>query len=240
MRIMRTDDRDVAVLMLNRPERLNAIDTAMLAELNTHLDTIENDASRALVITGSPRAFCVGSDLKEKGADGELRIRHMHALIQRLRAFPKIGVAALSGYALGGGLEIALGLQFRIVDPDAVLGLPEVKLGLIPAYGATQILPRLIGETRSLDLMLSGDPIDPVTALAWGLIDRISENVIEAAVEFALQRAGNRPPAEAAIRQAVRASGMPLAEGLDVERELAIATSGSNEAKAALAAFKAR
>jgi len=104
MRIMRTDDRDVAVLMFNRPERLNAIDTAMLAELNTHLDTIESDASRALVITGSPRAFCVGSDLNEKGADGELRIRHMHALIQRLRAFPKIGVAAISGYALGGGL----------------------------------------------------------------------------------------------------------------------------------------
>ncbi|PKP95057.1 MAG: enoyl-CoA hydratase [Alphaproteobacteria bacterium HGW-Alphaproteobacteria-16] len=237
--ILRSDDRGIAILTFNRPERLNAINTIMLAELDAHLAAIESDSSRAFVITGSPRAFCVGSDLKEVGADGDARIRHMHALAQRLREFPKIGVAAMAGYALGGGLEMALGLHFRLAAPGAILGLPEVKLGLMPAYGATQLLPRLIGETRTLDLMLSGDPIDPATALSWGLVDRISENVVQAAVDFALARAGNKPIAEAAIRQAVHASHLPLPEGMELEWKLALATSASDQARAALAAFKA-
>lgn len=236
--ILRSDDRGIAILTFNRPERLNAINTVMLAELNAHLDAIETDASQAFVFTGSPRAFCVGSDLKEAGVDGDARIRHMHGLVRRLATFPKIGVAAMAGYALGGGLEFSLCMHFRIAHPAAVLGLPEVKLGLMPAYGSTQVLPRLIGQTRALDMMLSGDPIDSATALSWGLIDRISENVVDAAIEFALARTGNSPVAQSAILRAVRASHLPLSEGLALECKLAVETAASQQARTALAAFK--
>jgi enoyl-CoA hydratase/carnithine racemase len=238
--ILRDSVRGVAVLTLNRPRSLNALNTALLGELDAHLDRIERDDSRAFVITGAGRAFCVGSDLKEGGGDPEARIHHMHGLMLRMHAFPKLGVAAISGYALGGGLEIAMGCQFRIAHPDAMFGQPEIKLGLIPAYGATQTLPRLIGESRTLDMMLSGDPIDAATALAWGLVDRISETVIEAAIDFALARAGNKPFAEAAIRAAVRASHLPLEQGLAEERRLSLEIATGEEARAGLAAFRAR
>jgi len=238
--VLREDDQGIAILTLNRPEALNALDTTMLAELDEHIDRIEADDSRAFVLTGAGRAFCVGSDLKESISDPEARIRHMHALIQRLHDFPKLGVAAISGYALGGGLELALGCTFRIAHPDARLGLPEIKLGLIPAYGATQLVPGLVGERRALDLMLSGDPIDAATALGWGMIDRVEENVVHAAVNFARARAGNKPVAEAAIRAAVLASRLPLEEGLAVERRLAIETANSLDAKTGVASFAAR
>jgi enoyl-CoA hydratase len=238
--ILRSDIDGVAVLTLNRPQALNALNTALLAELDAHLDRIEDDDSRAFVLTGAGRAFCVGSDLKEGGGDPEGRIRHMHGLMLRMHDFPKLGVAAISGFAFGGGLELAMGCTFRIADPAATFGQPEVKLGLIPAYGATQTLPRLIGPGRALDMMLSGDPIGAETALAWGLIDRISEDVVSAAVDFALKRAGNTPVAEAAIRQAIRASALPLEQGLDAERRLALQVAEGDEAKAGLAAFRAR
>ncbi|OJY53860.1 enoyl-CoA hydratase/isomerase family protein [Sphingomonas sp. 67-41] len=238
--IFREDIDGVAVLTLNRPQALNALNTALLAELDVHLDRIEADDSRAFVITGAGRAFCVGSDLKEGGGDPEGRIRHMHGLMLRMHGFPKLGVAAITGYALGGGLEVAMGCHFRIADPGAQFGQPEIKLGLMPAYGATQTLPRLIGESRALDLMLSGDPIDAATALAWGLVDRIAENVVRAAIDFALKRAGNRPFAEAAIHEAIRASDLPLEQGLAEELRLSLAVAGGEEAKAGLAAFRAR
>ena len=238
--VLREDDQGIAILTLNRPEALNALDTPMLAELDEHIDRIEADDSRAFVLTGAGRAFCVGSDLKESISDPEARIRHMHALVQRLHDFPKLGVAAISGYALGGGLELALGCTFRIAHPDARLGLPEIKLGLIPAYGATQLVPGLVGERRALDLMLSGDPIDAATALGWGMIDRVEEDVVHTAVNFARARAGNKPVAEAAIRAAVLASRLPLEEGLAVERRLAIETANSLDAKTGVASFAAR
>jgi enoyl-CoA hydratase/carnithine racemase len=238
--VLRQDDQGVAVLTLNRPQVLNALDTPMFSELHDHIERIASDDSRAFVLTGTGRAFCVGSDLKESVSDPDARIRHMHALVQRLHDFPKIGVAAISGYALGGGLELALGCAFRIAHPDARLGLPEIKLGLIPAYGATQLLPRAVGERRALDLMLSGNPIDAATALRWGMIDHVEEDVVRAAVDFARARAGNKPVAEAAIRAAVLASRLPLEEGLAVERRLALETSNSLDAKAGVAAFVAR
>ena len=241
--ILREDIDGVAVLTLNRPQALNALDSSLLAEFDAALDRIEQDDSRAFVITGAGRAFCVGSDLKEIGGDAEARIRHMHGLMLRMHHFPKIGVAAVGGYALGGGLEIALGCAFRIADPDARFGLPEIKLGLMPSYGATQTVPRLIGGSRALDLMLSGDPIDAQTALGWGLVDRVSAPgaAVATAIDFALKRAGNKPLAERAIREAVRASAaLPLEAGLAEELRLSLAVADSDDARASLAAFRAR
>jgi len=209
----------VAVLTLNRPQALNALNTALLAELDVHLDRIEADDSRAFVITGAGRAFCVGSDLKEGGGDPEGRIRHMHGLMLRMHGFPKLGVAAITGYALGGGLEVAMGCHFRIADPGAQFGQPEIKLGLMPAYGATQTLPRLIGESRALDLMLSGDPIDAATALAQGLLDEVADDPVAAAVRRANDIASGRLPwrrtAELAVPDAELADAL-RARYLDV------------------------
>lgn len=241
--IVREDRDGIAVLTLNRPQALNALNTELLGALDAHLDRIETDDSRAFVITGAGRAFCVGSDLKEGGGDPAARIRHMHGLMLRMHHFPKLSVAAISGYALGGGLEIALGCTFRIADPQARLGLPEIKLGLMPAYGATQAVPRLIGERRALDLMLSGDPTDAETALRWGLIDRISVagEAVDMATDFIRARAGNMPFTERAIRESVAASALlPLKQGLEEELRLALLVAESDDAKAGLAAFRAR
>lgn len=241
--ITRIDIDGCAVLKLDRPERLNAISTALLDALDAHLNAIETDDSRAYVVAGEGRAFCVGSDLKEPDLDGEARIARMHRLILRLRGFSKIGVAAIHGHALGGGLEIALGCTFRVADPDAKLGLPEIKLSLIPAYGGTQLLPRLIGESRALDMMLSGEPVDAATALAWGLVDEVSREsqVVEAAVAFATRRSAYGAVAARGIREAVRlGAALPLDRGLAEEQRIALAVSKDPEAAAGVASFFAR
>lgn len=175
--LLRSDHGPCAVLTLNRPAVLNAIDDAMLDALDTQLDAIERDSAvRALVFTGNGRAFCAGSDLRPEAShgDAETRIVRMHALVERLRAYPKVSVAALNGLALGGGLEIPLACTFRIAAPGAQMGLPEVKLGLIPVYGGTALLPTLVGENRALEMMLSGDAIDAATALQWGLLSAVA------------------------------------------------------------------
>jgi len=239
----RTDIGGCAVLTLDRPQRLNAISTPLLDALDAHLDRIEQDDSRAYVIAGAGRAFCVGSDLKEREPDPGQRILRMHRLILRMRGFPKLGVAAIHGHALGGGLEIALGCTFRVADPDARLGLPEVKLSVIPCYGGTQLLPRLIGEVRALDMMLSGEPIDAATALAWGLVDRVSRpgEAVAAAVDFALKRAAHGAAAERAIREAVwLGADLPLDRALAEEHPIAVCVSESAEATAGIAAFLGR
>jgi enoyl-CoA hydratase len=128
-----------AVLTLNRPAVLNALDDALLDALDVELDTAEVDSCRAVVIVGRGRAFCAGSDLGGAHGDPEARVRRMHRLVERLQTFPKITIAALNGLALGGGLEIALACTFRVAMAKAKLGLPEVKLGLIPLYGGTHV-----------------------------------------------------------------------------------------------------
>lgn len=241
--IIRTDAGPIAILTLNRPDKLNAINTAMLDALDAHLDTIEKDDSLGFVIAASGRAFCVGSDLKEDGGDARARIRRMHRLMLRMRAFSKISVAAVHGHALGGGVEIALGCTFRVVDPGARFGLPEIKLSVIPCYGATQLLPRLIGESRSLDMMLSGESIDAVKSHHWGLADEIATpgQLIPTAIEFVEKRASFGKLAQLSIREAVYAgSDLPIEAGLAKEFDLAIIVADSDEAAAGIEAFRAR
>src|SRR5690606_27796139 len=125
----------IAIIRLDRPKVLNAINEAMVDEIEDALDRFEEDAAvRALVIIGTGRAFCVGSDLKEGGGDPDARIARMHRLMLRLIAYPKVSVAAFNGLALGGGLEIGMACTFRVAAPDARLGLPEVTHALMPAY----------------------------------------------------------------------------------------------------------
>lgn len=239
--VSRNDHGTCAVLTLNRPGVLNAISDSLLDELEAHLDTLAGDSSRAVVITGSGRAFCAGSDLSGAHTDPEHRILRMHALLERLQTFPKITVAALNGLALGGGLELALACTFRVAHPATQLGLPEIKLGLMPLYGGTLLLPRLIGESQALQLMLSGDPVDGTEALRLGLLNSLSaspEALLEDAIALACRCSRHSLIPQQALRRLVReTAGMPLVEGLAREWEIGREVTASADAREGLQAF---
>ncbi|HXE71098.1 MAG TPA: enoyl-CoA hydratase-related protein, partial [Candidatus Nitrosotenuis sp.] len=156
----------VALLTINRPGRLNALNAATLAEMSRALDELEADpALRVLIITGAgEKAFVAGADIGElKDLDlpgGTRAAQRGQALLRRLEASRLFVIAAVNGYALGGGLELALACDVRLASETAVLGLPEVGLGIIPGYGGTQRLPRLVGRGRALELVATGRRID--------------------------------------------------------------------------------
>jgi enoyl-CoA hydratase/carnithine racemase len=232
----------IAIIRLDRPKVLNAINEAMVDEIEGALDRFEEDAAvRALVITGTGRAFCVGSDLKEGGGDPDARIARMHRLMLRLIAYPKVSVAAFNGLALGGGLEIGMACTFRVAAPDARLGLPEVTHALMPAYGGTQLLPRLVGVGRALHMALTGEMIDAARAEAIGLVNGVAEDVQAAAVALADRCSRGGRVAQSEIRRAMLGGlGLPLSEGLALEAAGASRVAASEEAQAAVAAFAAR
>jgi enoyl-CoA hydratase len=213
----------VAVVTLNRPEVLNALDTALLGELEAAFTSLD---ARAVVLTGAGRAFCAGADLKERDGMDEAAWRAHHEVLER--AFAAVReqgaptIAAVEGYALAGGLELALSCDLVIAASDAVLGLPEVTRGIIPGGGGTQLLPRLVGLSRAKELVLTGRRIDAETAERYGLVARTVEpgQAREAALALAREIALNAPLAVRAAKRAIdEGAGLPLAEGLRVELE---------------------
>lgn len=232
---------DCAVLTLNRPAALNTITNEMFSQLEQHLDRIEHDDSRALVLTGTGRAFCAGTDLNQAHGDPQQRLLRVHALLHRLLDFPKISVAAINGLALGGGLELPLACTFRVARRGAKLGLPEVKLGLLPAYGGTQLLPRLVGATRALEIMLSGEPIDATAALSIGLLNRVcedEEDVVQLGCTLARSCSRHSLVPQRAIRRAVHEGlRLPLDEALALEREIVREVSTSADTLEGVTAF---
>ena len=232
-------DGEVGVIRLDRPKVLNAMNEAMVDEIEEALDRFEADGNvRAIVIAGTGRAFCVGSDLKEGGGNPEARIARMHRLILRLDAYPKVSVAAFNGLALGGGLEIGMACTLRVAAPEARLGLPEVTHSLMPAYGGTQLLPRLVGLGRALELALTGEMIDAARAEVIGLVNAVAEDAQAAAVALADRCSGGGRVAPREIRRAILGGiDLPLADGLALEAQAASRVAASDEAKAGVAAF---
>jgi cyclohexa-1,5-dienecarbonyl-CoA hydratase len=232
---------DCTVLRLNRPEALNSISNSMLAELEAQIEALEHAACRALVLTGTGRAFCAGTDLKESHGVPEERMRRVHALVLRMRHYPKPIVAALNGLALGGGLELALACTFRVARADARLGLPEVKLALLPAYAGTQLLPRLVGESAALEMMLSGEPVDGTRAERIGLVNRVvpaDADVVAAALEMAASFTRHSLVPQRAILRAVREGmALPLEEAMALERRLVGEVSASSDTREGVSAF---
>lgn len=236
------------VVTLDRPEVLNAINTAMLDELDAALDELEASDAALLVLTGSGRAFCSGSDLggteRHEGDTrtfAEQRIRRMHALALRLIGLRQPSVAALNGLAYGGGLELALACTFRIAAPGAKLCLPEIRHNLMPSYGGTQLLPRLIGVPRALELMLTGESIDAARALELGLVTLVDADPVAAALRLVERLPNGAGLAQRMIRRSV-AMGLnrELGAALDLERELATENAASAEARAGAARFAER
>ena len=220
---------EVGVLTLDRPDALNALSFEISRQIGSALDGIAGwgYAIRALLITGAgDRAFCAGADIKElmgrSMREQKEGARLGQETFRKLDALPVPSVAVINGYAFGGGLELALACTFRLATPGAKMGLPEIKLGLIPGYGGTQRLPRLIGPARALELIMTGRTVEAAEAERLGLINRVIEgDPIEAAIGFAAGFTGYGLPALQLAREAVlRSHDLPLDEGLRLEADL--------------------
>lgn len=218
----------VGWIILNRPERMNAITRATLGELSAALGEMLAAADiGAVVLTGAgDRAFTSGVDIGEflalDARAGMAYADEGRALAGTIEAAPKPVLAALNGLALGGGVELALACHLRVAADTARLGLPEVKLGLIPGWGGTQRLPRLVGRGRALEIILTGRMIGAAEALGLGLVNRVVPAAgLEAACgELAREILGNAPRAlENGLRAVLQGLDLPLAEGLALERE---------------------
>ncbi len=228
-----------AVVTLDRPDALNALSFAILSELGRLFDQVAASDARALIVTGAgAKAFCAGADITELTGRPLMATRAGTELGQgvfaKLDALPIASIAVINGFAFGGGLELALACSFRLALPNAKLGLPEIKLGLIPGYGGTQRLPRLIGEGRALEMIMTGRTVEADEALRIGLVNRLVEgDPIAAGVAFAREFSGYGLPALRCARDAVtRALDVPLAEGFKIEADLstlAYATEDSAE-----------
>jgi enoyl-CoA hydratase len=225
VRVTRQDE--VAVITLDRQEALNALSSEVLRELEQAFDLVAAGDARALIVTGAgTKAFCAGADIKELTGRSLSEQRrdaaYGQAVLARLDTLPMPSIAAINGYAFGGGLELALACTFRLALTTAKMGLPEIKLGLIPGYGGTQRLPRAVGEARALELILSGRTLDAEEALRIGLVHRVAEkDVVQAAIDFARSLGAYGLPALRLARDAVkRALDVPLHEGLKIEADL--------------------
>lgn len=236
----------VAVVTLNRPQVMNALNAQMFTDLESVFALLKSNAAvRVIIVTGSgEKAFAAGADLAELAATdraaGETLARRGQTIFSQIEACAKPVIAAINGFALGGGCELALACTLRIAAGSAKLGQPEVKLGLIPGYGATQRLPRLIGQGMALRMMLTGEMIAADSALRAGLIDEVVEaaNLMARARELAAQMATLSPLALAGILEAVYGgAGTSLAEGLALEAEVFGKLSGSADKREGVAAF---
>lgn len=218
---------NTAIITVNRPDALNALNSDLLYELSVAFEIAAADANvYALILTGAGRAFIAGADISnlQKLSDAfggrEAALAGQDAA-NSLAALPFPTVAAINGFALGGGLELALACDLRVASPKAKLGLPEVGLGLIPGYGGTQRLPRLIGSGRALDLIFTGRHVPADEALQLGLVNRVADDALEAAKELVAQILKNAPVALGLAKEAiVRGSDVTLPQGLEIEADL--------------------
>jgi enoyl-CoA hydratase/carnithine racemase len=241
-------DAHLATVLLDRPEKLNALTPEMLADLERVLETIDGDAGIRAVIVASAgeRAFCVGADIKRfKVLSGTAMWSHWtrrgHQVFDRLAHLRQPTVAALDGHAFGGGLELALACDLRVVASDATLGLTEVGLGTVPGWGGTQRLPAQIGVTRAKQMILTATPIDAATAHAWGLVNEVVPRgqVASSAHKLAESLAARAPMSVQMAKQAIDvAQGAP--PGPALEGIASAATAGASDFTEGLNAFTER
>jgi enoyl-CoA hydratase len=234
----------VAVVSVSRADKRNALDAATIAELDAALAALALDpAARGIVLTGAGEStFAAGADIGDLLAAGNAQglSRGLRRLCDRIEGLGKPVLAAVNGYALGAGCELALACHVRIASDNAVFGVPAVKLGLICGHGGTQRLPRLVGRGRALELLLTGDRIDATEALRIGLVNKVVfRDRLLAETEALLRRMlGNPPGALRATIEAVNGGrDRPLAEAQELEAKLFAETLASEDAKEGLRAF---
>ncbi len=245
--LLRRHDPHVVEVVLDRPDALNAVSTSLAGELTAALAAVATDReTRAVVLSSSSaRAFCAGADLKERAtfSDDELLAQRptIRSLFSTLLEMPQPTIAAVAGFALGGGFELALSCDLIVADANAVFGLPEVTVGLVPGGGGTQLLARRVGLGVATDLVLTGRKIAASEAFELGIVNRLAASAGDEALALASAIAANAPIAVQAAKRALRAGfGLPLADALGLEdaawREAAV----SADRREGIAAFVAK
>jgi enoyl-CoA hydratase len=235
-----------ALITLNRPPA-NAISEQLITEVNAALNAVQSDDSvRAVIVTGAgDKIFCGGADLASafSGGDVEQFIRFGNSVMRKLERFRKPVIAAINGHAMGGGMEIAMACHLRLMKESARMGQTESNLGIIPGYGGTQRLPRLVGRTKALEYLLLGTQIPAAECLALGLVNRLSKEgeTLNDAKALARQLGGRAPLAMAAIIRAVdEGLEAPMAKSIDIELEQFLPTLRSEDASEGIQAFFAK
>jgi enoyl-CoA hydratase len=218
----------IATITVARPEKLNALNDSTIAELGAAIDTViaREDIGGAILTGAGTKAFVAGADIAELSAQGPLdgreRARRGQAVLHRFEMSPKPVIAAINGYALGGGCELAMACHIRIASDSALFGQPEVKLGIGPGYGGTQRLPRLVGKGRAMQLVLTGEMIDAAEAHRIGLVNVVvpAADLIATAENMMRQILSQGPLAVALCIEAVnRGTEMSLDEGMRLEAD---------------------
>jgi len=244
MTVLLTRLGEAAVITIDRSEALNALSYATLDALAERFAEVAKSDARALLITGAGRkAFCAGADINElmgrTVAEEKRATEQGQRVLLMLDELPIVSVAAINGHALGGGLELALACTFRVAGRNATLGLPEIRLGMVPGYGGTQRLPRLIGESRALEIILSGRSVPAEEAFRIGLVNRVvNGEPLEAALAFARQFTKHGLVALNLARQSVQ-RGMQgsLRDGLRIEADLSTLSMRTEDGQEGVAAF---
>lgn len=235
----------VATLTINRPDKLNALNAATIGELGEAIDEIRTrDDIAGAILTGAGRAFVAGADISELAAQTPMQAKQRALRGQRVfRQFetsPKPVVAAVNGFALGGGCELAMSCHVRIASDAAKFGQPEVKLGICPGYGGTQRLPRLVGMGRALQLLMTGEIIDAAEAYRIGLVNRVvpGADLLASADALVRQMLANAPLALAScIETVVRGTEIPLDDALNLEANHFALLAGSQDMAEGARAF---
>jgi len=232
----------VALVRLDRP-KANALSGAVLGQIFAAATELCNDPPGAVVLWGGRRIFAAGADIVELGEGGAGAVgANFTSALGALASVPRATIAAVNGYALGGGLELALACDFRVCAEDAKLGLPEVQLGVLPGGGGTQRLPRLIGSSRAKDLIMTGRHVPAGEAEAIGLVNRVvaPDEVIASALAWAAEFARGPLVAHGLAKWAIdRGLDGTLADGLATEREAFAAVAGTEDASRGMASFAA-
>ena len=236
---------NIAYLILNRPEVYNTISEQMIAEVRQAIDALDRDESiRVVIITGAGKAFQAGADIAELSRMNPIQILRWNqgivANFNGLEAMRQPVIAAINGFALGGGLELALACTLRIASEKARMGLPEVKIGIIPGAGGTQRLPRLIGKGIAAEIILTGEMIDAQTAYRIGLVNRVvpHEELMKAAEELANKIIANGPIAVSLAKDAIEiGKDLPLNAAIQYAQKNCITCFATEDMKEGTQAF---
>jgi enoyl-CoA hydratase/carnithine racemase len=243
--ILEREER-LAIITLNRPPA-NAISGELMRELNAALGEVENDPSvlSVIIVGAGDRIFCAGADLGSAFSGGSMEefIKFGNGVLRKMERFPKPVIAAINGHALGGGCEIAMACHLRLMKESARIGQTESNLGIIPGYGGTQRMPRLIGRTKALEFLILGTQIPAAEALALGLVNRLSKEgeTLADARTLARQIAKRPPIATRLIIQAVDDGlNAPIDQGLEAETRAFLASLKTADAAEGIQAFLAK
>jgi len=235
----------IAIIKMNRPSALNALNAQTVKELHSAVDELESDRSvRAVILTGEGKSFIAGADIKQMADLSPLEARHFaeigQGLTLKMEASRLPYIAAVNGYALGGGCELMMACDMAIASTKALIGQPEINLGIAPGFGGTQRLPRLVGYFKGFELLLTGDNISAEESLRIGLVNKVVEpdKLMEEAMALALKITSKSQVQVAFIKRMARKGlDMELSQGLELEAALFAASFSTYDQKEGMKAF---